>query len=231
MRRSLPALAAVPEPLALLEVGAAAGLTLLPDAYSYDDADHHVPGRDRGAPRLTCTPTGPVPLPTRVPVVAWRAGIDLNPLDPADPRRRDVAGVSAVAREGDRHQRLHGALATAARHRPPSTAGTSSTTSPGSPPTPRPARPWSSITRRSWPTSTPTGAAPSPPRYATSTPHGCPTRPRRRRTTTPPHTRVPQRHLRPDPRRQRTARIHRPPRHLDRVGLLTRTRPDLVGRA
>jgi len=43
----LPALVGLPEPLALLEVGAAAGLTLLVDRYSYDYAGHYLPGRTR----------------------------------------------------------------------------------------------------------------------------------------------------------------------------------------
>jgi len=46
----LPALAALPQPLALLEVGAAAGLTLLPDMYSYDYDGHRIAGLDPQAP-------------------------------------------------------------------------------------------------------------------------------------------------------------------------------------
>lgn len=42
----LPALASVPEPLAIIEVGAAAGLTLLPNLYSYDYAGYRVVGPD-----------------------------------------------------------------------------------------------------------------------------------------------------------------------------------------
>src|SRR5690348_11065781 len=39
----LPLLARLPQPLALLEVGAAAGLCLLPDCYAYDFDGHRVP--------------------------------------------------------------------------------------------------------------------------------------------------------------------------------------------
>lgn len=51
----LPALAGLPEPLALLEVGASAALTLLPDYYSYTYGEHTIPGTDPEAPRLACT--------------------------------------------------------------------------------------------------------------------------------------------------------------------------------
>ena len=50
----LPALAQLPPPLALIEVGASAGLTLLVDRYSYDYAGHRIAGRDPQAPVLRC---------------------------------------------------------------------------------------------------------------------------------------------------------------------------------
>lgn len=77
----LPALMLLPQPLALLEVGASAGLNLLPDRYSYDYGGHRVTGTDPQAPLLRCQPQGPVPLPRAVPEVCWRAGLDLSPLD------------------------------------------------------------------------------------------------------------------------------------------------------
>jgi hypothetical protein len=77
----LPILAALPQPVALLEVGASAGLCLLPDRYAYDYAGHRL---GEGAPRLRCRPEGPVPLPDRLPEVAWRAGLDLEPIDVTD---------------------------------------------------------------------------------------------------------------------------------------------------
>src|ERR1700730_10606206 len=79
----LPALAALPGPLALIEVGASAGLTLLFDRYSYDYDGHLIAGRDPDAPTLHCAVRGPAPLPAQVADIAWRAGLDLNPLDVA----------------------------------------------------------------------------------------------------------------------------------------------------
>ena len=69
----LPALARLPGPLALIEVGASAGLTLLFDRYSYDYDGHLIAGSDPDAPTLRCGVRGPVPLPARVPAIAWRA--------------------------------------------------------------------------------------------------------------------------------------------------------------
>ncbi|HEX6523667.1 MAG TPA: DUF2332 domain-containing protein [Streptosporangiaceae bacterium] len=114
----LPVLAELPPPLALIEVGASAGLMLLVDKYSYDYAGHHVVGRDPLAPTLRCEPRGPVPLPTRLPEVAWRAGLDLDPLDVTDDD--DVRWLSCMVwpGEGDREQRLAAAVA-AARRDPP----------------------------------------------------------------------------------------------------------------
>jgi len=54
-------------PLALIEVGASAGLTLLFDRYSYDYGDRVIAGSDPEAPTLHCGLRGPVPVPARVP--------------------------------------------------------------------------------------------------------------------------------------------------------------------
>ncbi|MFY9930568.1 MAG: DUF2332 domain-containing protein [Streptosporangiaceae bacterium] len=111
----LPALAQLPGPLALIEVGASAGLTLLFDRYSYDYAGHLIAGPDPDAPTLRCDPRGPVPLPGRVPDIAWRAGLDLNPLDVT--RSDDVHWLTCLLwpGEGDREQRLAAAVACARR--------------------------------------------------------------------------------------------------------------------
>ena len=76
----LPVLAKLPQPLALLEVGAAAGLCLYPDKYSYRYTGHQI---GAGGPLLDCAASG-MALPARLPEVVWRAGLDLNPLDVTD---------------------------------------------------------------------------------------------------------------------------------------------------
>ncbi|MHB8246796.1 MAG: DUF2332 family protein [Acidimicrobiales bacterium] len=91
--------------------GAAAGLTLLVDFYSYDYGDRKLTGLDPDAPVLSCRPIGAVPVPDAVPEVAWRAGLDLNPLDPSDPA--DVEWLSCLLWPGEegRAERLAAAAA------------------------------------------------------------------------------------------------------------------------
>ena len=80
----LPAFGGVDDPLALLEVGASAGLCLYPDrwGYTWHTADRTV--QLGGEPSLNCHVAGAAPLPGSLPKVAWRGGIDLNPLDVTD---------------------------------------------------------------------------------------------------------------------------------------------------
>jgi hypothetical protein len=78
----LPVLAQLDGPLALLEVGASAGLCLLPDRYAYRYDKRAVVGTSDLV--LSCTTAGPVPFPQALPVVVWRRGLDLNPLDIGD---------------------------------------------------------------------------------------------------------------------------------------------------
>jgi hypothetical protein len=80
----LPLLAGLPGPLALVEVGASAGLCLLPERYAYDYGGTIV-GDPASPLRLACRPRGPVPIPTGLPEVVWRRGIDLAPVDLDDP--------------------------------------------------------------------------------------------------------------------------------------------------
>ncbi len=82
----VPAFAAVAadRPIALIEVGASAGLNLFPDRYSYVWATPTGVRRAGSGPALAAEVSGPAPLPDAVPVVGWRGGIDLNPLDVTD---------------------------------------------------------------------------------------------------------------------------------------------------
>jgi hypothetical protein len=115
----LPALALLPQPVALLEVGASAGLTLLPDRYSYDYNGRRLTGTDPDAPVLACDTSGPVPIPARVPEVSWRAGLDLNPLDVTN--EADVRWLKCLLWPGEtgREERLTAAVETARRDPPP----------------------------------------------------------------------------------------------------------------
>jgi hypothetical protein len=82
----LPALAQVPGRFALLEVGASAGLCLYPDRYSYSyDGRRIDPADGPSTVLLECSTTGNPPIPIALPEIAWRGGIDLNPLDLANP--------------------------------------------------------------------------------------------------------------------------------------------------
>ncbi|MFD0574877.1 DUF2332 domain-containing protein [Dactylosporangium darangshiense] len=110
----LPVLASLPQPLALLEVGTAAGLCLYPDRYTYRYGDHEI---GSSGPILDCDLTGTAP-PTRLPEVVWRAGLDLNPLDVTNPA--DVAWLEALIWPEHQHRRdrLRAAAAIAAADPP-----------------------------------------------------------------------------------------------------------------
>jgi hypothetical protein len=110
----LPVLATLPQPLALLQVGASAGLCLYPDRYAYRYGEQVI---GAGHPVLDCAATG-MPPPARLPEVVWRAGLDLNPLDATDPA--DVAWLDALVwlEHSHRRGRLRAALAVAAADPP-----------------------------------------------------------------------------------------------------------------
>lgn len=108
-------------PLALIEVGASAGLCLYPDCYEYRYGTSSVVG-----PAAAVTPpvslsvecSGPVPVPAGLPPVVWRAGVDLNPLDVTDPD--DVRWLESLVwpEQTDRLARLRSAVALIRRDPP-----------------------------------------------------------------------------------------------------------------
>jgi hypothetical protein len=117
----LPALTALPQPLALLEVGASAGLCLHPDRYAYRYDDRPVLGSSSVV--LDCATSGPVPFPLTLPLVRWRAGLDLNPLDVDDDEEVRWLESLIWPEEIERFEILHRAVAIAREHPAPVHAG------------------------------------------------------------------------------------------------------------
>ncbi len=75
------------QPLALVEIGASAGLNLLWDRYGYDYGDGRRAGDPRSPVQLACAVWGDrrPPIPDPFPAVASRVGVDLDPVDVRDP--------------------------------------------------------------------------------------------------------------------------------------------------
>ena len=133
-------------PIALLELGAAAGLCLALDRYSYRFDDGPVLGV--GAPLLTTTTTGAGTAPIALPDIVWRRGVDLAPLDVTD--ADDVRWLDALLPPDrpERRARLarrarNGARRSAARGRGRRARGAARRSRPPRAPRRR-ARPWSS---------------------------------------------------------------------------------------
>jgi hypothetical protein len=97
----LPALP--PGPLALLEVGASAGLCLLLDRFYYEFGPTRI-GDVCSPVHLRCTTVGSVPLPGAVPHVVWRRGLDARPIDVRDDDA--IRWLLACVRP-DHHERRH----------------------------------------------------------------------------------------------------------------------------
>ncbi|MFE6646580.1 DUF2332 domain-containing protein [Nocardioides sp. NPDC057772] len=95
-------------PLALVELGASAGLCLYPDRYDYlwDGAGEL---RGSGGPTLRIPAVGPVPVPAGMPPITARVGIDLNPLDVTD--QEDMSWLLTLIWPG--HDERRDRLATA----------------------------------------------------------------------------------------------------------------------
>lgn len=84
----LPALARLPPPLALIEVGASAGLTLLIDRYSYDYAGHRIAGQDPLAPTCGASHAGPCP---------FRKGFPRSPGGPGSTSTRSMSPATTTS--------------------------------------------------------------------------------------------------------------------------------------
>ena len=121
----LPVLSRLPQPLALLEIGAAAGLCLLPDRYRYAFDGAYLPPTVMGRvepPTFTCRTSGAGPRAGGVRVV-WRAGLDLEPIAVGDDAQ--VAWLEALVwpDEGERLAGLRAAVRVAREDPPPVVRG------------------------------------------------------------------------------------------------------------
>ncbi|HVZ09513.1 DUF2332 domain-containing protein [Rhodopila sp.] len=110
----LPVLGRLPQPLALIEVGASAGLCLLPDFYGYDYDGHRLLPAQADAPVFDCRTDAATPKPSALPVVAWRAGLDLAPVPADDPRQAAWLETLVWPEQTERLARLRSALRIAA---------------------------------------------------------------------------------------------------------------------
>lgn len=111
----LPALPA--GPLALVEVGASAGLCLLLDRFHYELGPARI--GDASSPvRLRCAVNGSVPLPSAVPRIVWRRGLDTSPVDVHDPEAVRWLLACVWPDHPERRRRLQAAI-DLARETPP----------------------------------------------------------------------------------------------------------------
>ena len=124
----LPALSGIDGPIALLELGASAGLCLYPDRYSYRYGGETPVALDPvdgpSTVVLECELRGSPPL--RMPQIVWRAGIDLAPLDARDPADRRFLTTLVWPGEEGREARIEAALDIVAADMPLLVAGDAS---------------------------------------------------------------------------------------------------------
>lgn len=112
------------QPLALIEVGASAGLNLHWDRYSYRYGHIEV-GDQRSPVQIACTVKGPhlPPLPEVMPLVVERIGIDLAPIFLSQEREADWLFACIWPEEIRRYQLLTAAIEVARQHPPSLLAG------------------------------------------------------------------------------------------------------------
>ena len=117
----LPALLGLRQPLALIEVGASAGLCLLGDRYGYDYGRQQITAptsKYSVAPTFHCRASPNTPVPSAYPEIAWRAGLDLNPLDVNSATEMDWLETLVWPGQEQRAQWLRDAIAIAQWHPP-----------------------------------------------------------------------------------------------------------------
>lgn len=112
----LPALGLVEAetgPLALVDIGTSAGLNLQLDRFEY----HYSPDGRVGGPSpvvLECGTRGEIPIPSRLPEIASRIGVDRSPVDITDPDRARWLLACVWPDQADRFRRLAASIEIAA---------------------------------------------------------------------------------------------------------------------
>lgn len=106
------------KPLVLVEIGASAGLHLHLDSYHYDYGDVGSVGDSTSPVQLTCGVHGEhkPPIPSQLPTIVHRVGIDIHPLDIHD--ENEVRWLRALIwpEQSDRMRLLDAALSIARQH-------------------------------------------------------------------------------------------------------------------
>jgi hypothetical protein len=112
-------------PLAVIEIGASAGLNLLWDRYGYDYGTGQLYGAVASPVQIVCPLRSelPPPLPAVSPRIAWRLGLDLNPIDVRDERATLWLCALVWPEHRDRLARLRSAIALARQDPPRLLAG------------------------------------------------------------------------------------------------------------
>ncbi len=115
-------------PLALVDIGAAAGLNLLVDRFCYDFGSAGFLGHPDAALRLACECRGALlpPVPDRIPRIAWRLGIDCQPIDVTDSHQTNWLIALCAPDDSGRLTVLQKAVEVARRYPPEIVVGTAS---------------------------------------------------------------------------------------------------------
>jgi hypothetical protein len=103
--------------LALVEVGASAGLCLLLDQFHYEFGSTVI-GEASSPVHLRCAVAGPAPLPPTMPRIVWRRGLDAHPISVHDDEAIRWLLACVWPDHHERRRRLEGALELA-RAQPP----------------------------------------------------------------------------------------------------------------
>lgn len=113
-------------PLGLLDVGASGGLNLLLDHYQYRYRSADGNSQHLGGPstvRIDVDTVGAVPVPTSMPEIVARHGVDQRPIDVTDQGEANWLEACVWPDQADRFHRLVAAIEIARAHPPEVTTG------------------------------------------------------------------------------------------------------------